>query len=72
MMKLSADDVELDMRERYLVAQALFIAAAVLAERAPSNAEQMETLLNRWFTQNEMKIFTAGQNFVPRRKSDHE
>ena len=58
-MKLSADDVELDPRERYLVAQALVIAARVLRsdpQGAHSNALGMETMLAAWFTPGERAV----------------
>ena len=60
-MKLSAGDVELDPRERFLIAEALFIAAKVIrlkaGELGSSNAAEMERLLFCWFTPEERATY---------------
>ena len=53
-MKLSADGEEIDPRVRFLVAEALYIAAKLIRIQSGAlgcaNAWEMESLLERWFT----------------------
>jgi hypothetical protein len=56
MMKLSADGVELDARQRFVFSKALLIAARVLRsdpDGAHSDTMDMETMLAAWFTPRE-------------------
>lgn len=49
-MHVLADGEEIVGRDRFLVAEALLIAAAMLCRRGvDSNANDMEQLLNGWF-----------------------
>ena len=60
-MKLSADGEEIDPRERFLVAEALYIAAKLIRLRSGvlgcANAAEMEQLLSRWFTAEERAAY---------------
>ena len=59
--KLSADGEEIDPRERFLVAEALFIAAKLIRLHSGvlgcANVAEMECLLERWFTAEERAVY---------------
>ena len=60
-MKLSADGEEIEPRERFLVAEALYIAAKLIRLHSGvlgcANAVEMERLLSRWFTAEERSTY---------------